>query len=416
MGDRPGYAKGWIMRRYREVLAERDFRRLWLGASVSLLGDGMTLVALAWIVLGRAGGTGRLGLLMVCYTAPVLAGGLLVGPLLDRFDKRRLLAADSLIRGACVASVPIVALLGMSAPWLVFVVAGTYGLLKMVPLAGFPAILPDLVAAERLDAANALESVSFSAAGIAGPALAGVLIGFIGAPGVLLIDAATFLAFAVAAATIAHPPRPGDELAPRRRDRSTASLRDPALVLTTLAFMTFNIAEGMLLVVLPWLAKTRLRDGALLLGLLLATLAAGELIGAMLAGVRRRDTRPLRAIGTAQVAAGVGFLGLLTVPYVLPMAAGLLLVGLLSAPMTVWAQTLRMQRVPPRLRGRTFARLRTLMQATPPIGAACVTPLLDGGRLGSAALVMAALAGLPGLILIGADRGVRLTPARSEGV
>ena len=68
--------------------------------------------------------------------------------------------------------------------------------------------------------------------------------------------------------------------------------------------------------------------------------------------------------------------------------------------MTVWAQSLRMRRIPAALHGRAFATLRTLMQATPPLGTALVTPLLVHADLTGAVLAMAVLAGLPGLVLI----------------
>jgi hypothetical protein len=66
------------MRPYLRVLGKPDFRRLWTGATVSTLGDGMTFVALSWLVLARPGGTAQLGVLGICYTAPVLLGGLAV--------------------------------------------------------------------------------------------------------------------------------------------------------------------------------------------------------------------------------------------------------------------------------------------------------------------------------------------------
>jgi MFS family permease len=164
------------MRRYLRVLGKPDFRRLWTGATVSTLGDGMTFVALSWLVLARPGGTAQLGVLGICYTAPVLLGGLAVGPLLDRFDKRTVLIADCLLRAVAVASVPLADVVGSVPGWLPFVVAATYGLLKMIPLAGFPAAIPHLVDDADLDSANALESLSFSVAGVAGPATAGLLI------------------------------------------------------------------------------------------------------------------------------------------------------------------------------------------------------------------------------------------------
>ena len=67
----------------------------------------MTFVALSWLVLSRSGGTTQLGLLAICYTAPVLVGGFAVGPLLDRFDKRSIFIADSLLRAVAVTSVHV---------------------------------------------------------------------------------------------------------------------------------------------------------------------------------------------------------------------------------------------------------------------------------------------------------------------
>ena len=392
------------MRDYAAVLAGRDFRRLWLGASLSTVGDGMTLVALSWLVLDRYG-TGRLGLLAVCYTAPVFVGGLAAGPVLDRFDKRTVLAADSVIRGAAVASVPLLSAAGRSPSWLPFVVAAVYGLLKMVPLAGVPAAIPDLVDAAGLDAANALESVGYAVSGIVGYALAGTLIATMGAANVLALDAVSYLLFAVMARAVGRPLRPHRDPAgatsadaPTHRPGWGRLVRDRVLVTTTLAFMAFNVAEGALVLVAgPWLAKDRLPGGPGTLAILLASLSAGELLGGVLAGAWRPGRDRLKAIAAAQLVAATGFLAVLTSPHRATVAAGFLLVGLCGVPMTVWAQSLRMERIPARLRGRVFGTLRTLMQATPPIGAALVTPLLGRGDIEAAAIGMAVVAGLPAL-------------------
>lgn len=386
------------MGRYRNVLRAGDFRRMWLGATVSTVGDGMTFVALSWLVLSGPDGTVRLGLLGICYTAPVLLGGLAVGPLLDRFDKRGVLIGDSLLRAAAVASIPLTATLGAIPGWLPFAVAGSYGLLKMVPLAGFPAAIPQLVDDTELDAANALESMSFSVAGVVGPAAAGLLVAQFGAAAVLLVDSATFLVFALAVATVRRPLRPGVT----RSDRPPAFAhlaRDRVIVTTTVAFMAFNVAEGMLLVTAPWLAKHHLPGGAASLGVLLSAMAAGEIVGAASAGHRQPSRHQIRAIGIVQACAAAAFLALLTAPHQVLVAAGFFAIGLLSAPMTVWAQTLRMRRIAPALHGRAFAILRTLMQATPPLGSALVSPMLVHGQLATATVTMTVIAGLPALLL-----------------
>jgi MFS family permease len=398
------------LRRYLHVLSTADFRRLWMGATISTLGDGMTFVALSWLVLSGPGGTTQLGLLGICYTAPVLLGGLAVGPLLDRFDKRTVLVADSLLRAVAVTSIPLTAAFDAMPTWLPFAVAATYGLLKMVPLAGFPAAIPQLVDETDLDPANALESLSFSLANVVGPAAAGLLIDQIGAADVLLVDSATFLVFALAAATVRRPLRPptaaslpaGNHVdAPPPRSISLAGLaRDRVIVATTIAFMAFNIAEGMLMVTGPWLAKNHLPGGVAVLGALLSAMAAGEIVGAAFAGQRQPRRSRVRAIGLVQAAAAVSFLALLATPRQLLVGAGFFAVGLLSAPMTVWAQSLRMRRIPPALHGRAFAVLRTLMQATPPLGTALVTPLLVHTQLVAASIAMTVIAGLPALYLI----------------
>jgi MFS family permease len=183
----------------------------------------------------------------------VLAGGLVAGPLLDRFDKRAVLAArrqcDPRHRGGVG---PAVGRNGTTA-WLPFVVAACYGLFKMVPMAGVPAAIPDLFRPAELDTANALESVSYAVSGIVGYTLAGVLIAAIGPENVLALDAASFLIFAAAAVAIRRPLRHPDSGASSgaaaRRPRASALVRDPVLVVTTLAFMAFNIAEGALILV-----------------------------------------------------------------------------------------------------------------------------------------------------------------------
>jgi predicted MFS family arabinose efflux permease len=238
---------------------------------------------------------------------------------------------------------------------------------------------------------------------------------------VVAIDALSYAVFAAAALSVRTPLRPpaldpaAHHSASGNRSAFRVLLRDPVLVATTVAFMAFNIAEGMFTVVAPWLAKTRLAGGAATLGLLLAAMSAGEFVGAAAAGSRQAPRNPVRAISRTQVLAGLGFLAFLAVPHTPVLVIGVLAVGVFATPMTVWAQSVRMQRIPPELRGRGFATLRTLMLATPPIGAALAAPLVAAGRPGAAAVGMAALASLPGLALVFLFRREPRLPGRDPG-
>ncbi|SEG78121.1 Predicted arabinose efflux permease, MFS family [Nonomuraea solani] len=380
--------------------SRRDFRHLWLGSSISVMGDSMTFIALSWLVLAQPDGTARLGLLAICYTAPVLIGGLAAGPLLDRFDKRTALIADSVLRGLAVASIPFAAVVATVPTWLPFLVAALYGLLKMIPMAAVPAAIPDLVTPGERDAANALESVSYSLSGIIGFTAAAPLLHALGPEAILALDAATYACFAITVRLIRKPMRhrPHPSTPPKS---PTPVFRDKILIGTTLAFMAFNIAEGaMTMVVAPWLAKEHLPGNGATLSLLMAALSAGELLGGFAAGAWRPRIGRLTAIALVELVAAAGFLAVLATPEVLPVAAGFLIIGTFSAPMTVWAQSLRMERIPPSQRGRVFSVFRTMMQATPPIGAALITPLLVTGDLTGAVILMTTLAALPALLLL----------------
>src|SRR5215813_9119635 len=161
---------------YREIFRNHAFRRFWLGFTVSELGDAMTKVALIWYVLQATRSPQAVGVLLLCYTGPVLVGGLVAGTLLDRFERRRVMLADNLVRGVAVALIPLLSVTGHLALWQAYVTSAVYGFLFMITLAGGPSLIPSLVARQQLATANALETLSFTLSGVLGPTLAGVLL------------------------------------------------------------------------------------------------------------------------------------------------------------------------------------------------------------------------------------------------
>src|SRR5947207_14032088 len=97
---------------YRALLALPAFRWFWSGFALSSLGDAMSQVALVWTVFETSHSAETLALFSVAYTGPVLVGGFVAGWLLDRFDRRAVMMADSLFRGAVVATIPVLDVLG----------------------------------------------------------------------------------------------------------------------------------------------------------------------------------------------------------------------------------------------------------------------------------------------------------------
>lgn len=401
---------------------------------MSALGDGMSFVALVWLLIERHATATEVGWLAAVYTAPVIVGGLAAGVILDRFDPRRVIAADNLIRGVAIASVPIAAALGVLTTAHLFAVAAIYGLLFMASIAGIPSLIPSLVRDADLTTANAMESITYGIAGLAGPAIAGVVIAVVGAPLVLALDAATYFVFvacllamrsAAARPASADPGDPTDaaEHAPARSVTFGAGIGPairfvfsaPAILATTVMYMCLNISGGIAIVLVPIYARDILAGDSATYGVLLSAVAAGELLGLLVIGAIRWRWPLGRSIAGAAVLSGL-ILGLLLLrPAFIPTMAILAGSGFVESSLTPWAQTIRMRLIPAGLRGRVFALLRTSMQSTRPIGSIAAGILLAGGDVTAAILAISLLVlgpGLIGLWLPALGRGPTAEPAR----
>lgn len=363
----------------------------------------MTRVALVWMVYSSTNSSEALGILFLFYTGPVVVGGLMAGWLLDCFDRRKVMMVDNVLRGIAVSSIPILNALNLLSLWEIYAVAFVYGLFYMITLAGSPSIVPDLVSQTELSTANSLETLAFTLSGVLGPPIAGLLILRIGPPNVMIIDTLSYASLVLALASVRLPPRnslqgPRVVSAYRMKDAFRLLVSNRILLSTTLMFMIFNLGGGFLSVWLPVMVTRVLNGSSDLYGILLAALALGEVTGAFIGGSLVTSRLSLgRLICLSQSLAGASLALLLTSQVLWIAVPSLVLFGLFIAPLTIWAQTLRMRIIPERLRGRTFALLRTLMQSAGPTGS-----LIGGftlpitGLLGGIA-ISTGLIGTPGL-------------------
>lgn len=201
-----------------EVLrAEPQFRLLFLSQVLSIIGDRVMLVALPFAVLEAGGDVGSVGLVVGAQLVPFLVFALAGGVVSDRGDRRRVLIASDTARLVVQAAGGALLVAGLATPLALGALAVLYGSADAFFQPAFTGLLPQTVAhPEQLQPANALRGLSFSVASIAGPTLAGVLVGVLGAGSALLFDAVTFAVSAalllrlrprvVAAATEEAPP------------------------------------------------------------------------------------------------------------------------------------------------------------------------------------------------------------------
>lgn len=188
---------------------------------MSRCGSAFTVVALSWLVLDLSGPR-ELGLVLLCSGLPVLACGPIAGQLLDRFPARLLLGWDNALRGVLIVLLMVLEHFGQLQVVLICAVAAASAALGAASEVAAGVLVPRLVEDEDLEPANSLLSVNLELAAIAGPPVAGALIGTAGAGGLCGV------LFALPAVTsLGFPDVSGGESEPARRDEHR---RDLALI------------------------------------------------------------------------------------------------------------------------------------------------------------------------------------------
>jgi MFS family permease len=173
--------------------SEPQFRLLFTGQLLSVLGDRMMLVALPFAVLGSGGGTGAVGLVVAAQMVPFVVFGLVGGVVSDRSDRRRVLIWSDTGRMVVQACVGALLLAGTATPLALAGLVVLYGTADAFFQPAFTGLLPQTVSHPgQLQPANALRGLSFSVAAVAGPALAGLLLAASGPGAAFLVDAGTF--------------------------------------------------------------------------------------------------------------------------------------------------------------------------------------------------------------------------------
>jgi len=176
---------------------------------------------------------------------------------------------------------------------------------------------------------------------------------------------------------------------------------NPILIATTFMFLVFNIGTGSIPVWLPILVETTLKGGPELYGILVGVIFAGQVASTLVVGQLGNRVWLGLGIGIAEVAAGLLMILVIATDTAATVGIVLFVWGIANAPLTPWAQTLRMAIIPEEMRGRAFALLRMLMQSGRPIGGALSGFLVPvAGIAATIALVggATALAGVAGLL------------------
>lgn len=356
------------------TLKNRDYRLLWMGQGVSILGDQFYLVALPWLVLQLTRDPVQLGLVLAAAGIPRALFMLVGGAWADRYSPRMIMLVSDVIRFAAVGYISLATLAGSIRMWQVYLVAVIFGTVSGFFIPAAQSAIPRLLEDRDLERGNALMRIAENGAAFLGPAAAGVLIATYGSQLVagqtaasltgvgvaMAFDAATFVFSAVCVSLVRHLGAPRSPA----RTHPIADIaeglrftwRTPALrlLIALIALVNFGLA-GALQVGVPLLASARL-GGAAAFGAIMSALAGGRLVGMAIAGSRGRPARmSLRLVMvTSYVLYGVAMGWLITVSAIWQALPLLAFVGAVDgyAGILILSQVQRM--TPKPMLGRTM--------------------------------------------------------------
>ena len=353
------------------VIALRDFRYLFAGTSLSLLGDQFALIATPWLVLQMTGDPVMLGMVLALEGLPRAGFMLIGGAISDRLSPRRLMLIADLVRLVLTVLMAGAVFADAVEIWMVLVFALGFGTVAGFSVPAENSIVPLLVQKTDLQAGNALMMGVGQIAGFVGPSLAGIVIGayahfLVGVGYAYAIDAVSFAVSAVCLYLIRGArPLAGEGDAARGVFAAIGAAflfvwTDPALRLMFIILAAINfLLIGPLLIGIPLLAKTRLPEGAMAFGFLMSGFSIGNLVGFIAAGVLKRPgTQTLKvlligvllAFGVVVIA--LGFISVTALDFALLALLGLGN-GYLAILMYTWMQT----RTPDRMLGRVMSFL-----------------------------------------------------------
>jgi MFS family permease len=360
-------------------VAARPFRLLWAGQTVSVVGDGLAVLAVPLIVLQLTGQPVAAALASTPRTVGYLLAGLVAGPVVDRVDARRAMVVSDAVRTALFGVMAALAFAGELHVWEVLAFAFAGAAAGVFFETAYAIVVQDLLRPDALVAGNARLEMSNQLGLLIGPAIVGVLAATVGLPAALAVNAASYLVSIATLVALRTKVPAVASAAPLRADlRGIArdlvqGLRYIAghRLIRALAGLQFSInfllaAETLVV----FFAKNVLHAPPLEVGVVVATGAAGGIVGTALTGplVRRWRSQALVALGIAVLSVALAAFAVVRDVWSLAIANGVLGGGTIVG--TVNIRALRQQIVPRAMLGRVTATARTLAVAANPAGAA----------------------------------------------
>lgn len=332
------------------VLRLRNFRNLFIGEAVSVLGDGLFPVALTFGVLDLSHSGSDVGVVLAAFSLPMVLFTLVGGVWSDRLRREWVMIASDLVRFVTMVVIAALLLSGRAQVWSLALLGFVYGCGDAFFFPAYGALIQQIVPAERLQEANALRGVADGFGWFVGPSISGILVALIGAGGTLGLDALTFLVSAGFLLTLQVP----SLLRSKPAASFLAELRDGWREVRSRTWLWVMLLRAMLVLfvtiaplqVLGPLSITERHQSPALWGLMVGLFSLGMLIGGLVA-LYYRPRRPMVTVALCGTTACAPMVALALQLTRLELLAVWLLrgvaIGVLSA---VWNTTLQRRIAP----------------------------------------------------------------------
>lgn len=347
-----------------------DYRRLWLGQIVSVVGDKIDQIAMAVMVYSITGSMLQMGVMLGTVLLPAALFGLPAGALVDRLDRRRVMIGADLLRCVAVLAIPFAV---RHSIWWAYAIAFVASAISLFFTPAKRALIPDLVPSRDLMASNSLDNASEAVAELAGLAVGGIVVASIGYTWAFVMDSVSFLFSAICILRIgyrqpARPPRAIESNIVAEILEGIRSIARNRVLRSLSGVYVFAAMLGQAVIALCYsLALERYRAGAEGLAMLDAAITVGILAGAVLVG-RGGMTRP-----GLKFLAGIGAFGAATAllgaaESIWFAMAFLLLAGIANMYFFIPATTLYQTHAEESVRGRVLAASTTLSRIAMVLG------------------------------------------------
>jgi MFS family permease len=353
------------------LLRQRNFFLLWVGQSISVIGDWVLFIALPFYTYSLTGSVLATGAMFIVSTLPRLVLGSVAGVFVDRWDRKHTMIMADLLRVLLIVMLLFVR--SRDWLWLIYVSAFLESIVSQFFNPAKSAIIPLLVGEKDLLAANSLNGLSDALTRLLGSALGGMLMGWLGFSSVVLLDTGSFLFSALMIMLIVMPVRPAAQPAAAHAPVAGGTLgvwqdwvsglrlvkRERLLLMLFIVLGVAFLGDSMITVLIVPLVKVLMGGGAQMLGWLMVAQGTGGLLGGLLMGQfgKNFSSRRISAIGL--VITGMVIFAIISIPHsklVFPLMS---IAGLAATIWIVSSETLLQLGTSDQFRGRVFGTLGT---------------------------------------------------------